>query len=440
MKMVIKNARILDPGKRDTTGDIWISDGIVTELGRGASALNGKADRVIDASGCTAVPGLIDMHVHFREPGQEHKETIASGCRAAARGGFTAVCPMPNTEPPNDSPEIMQLILGKASQANGVRVLPVAAITRGLGGKTLTDFSALKTCGAVAVSDDGHPVVSGSVMQQAMEAAREQDLLVISHSEDLSFSAGGHMNAGTVSRRLGYAGIPSAAEYVMVARDIALCEMTGARLHIAHVSTRQSVLAIRKAKDRGLPVSAETAPHYLFLTDHTVEALGAAAKMNPPLRTPADQRALREGLVDGTIDAIATDHAPHSPEEKNMPFEQAPNGVIGLETSLGLGLKLVEEGVLDMDQLVAKMSLNPARLLGIDHHLTPGRPADLTLIDPAASWKVRPELFASRSRNTPFAGWELPGRAVLTMAGGRVVHDDLIRNEAPHSGTDGQHG
>lgn len=436
MKILIKGARILDPGRLDITGNIRITDGVITGLGGEDSAWARDAERVIDASGMIVTPGLIDMHVHFREPGQEHKETIESGCRAAARGGFTTVCPMPNTQPPNDSRETMDLVLKKAAQANGVRVLPVGAISRGLCGEALTDFGALKAHGAVAVSDDGHPVMNASLMQRALSAGREHGLLVISHSEDLSFSAGGQMNAGTVSRRLGYAGIPNAAEFVMVARDIGLCEMTGARLHIAHVSTRQSVLAIRKAKAKGLPVSAETAPHYLFLTDRVVEKLGTSAKMNPPLRSSADRQALREGLADGTIDVIATDHAPHSPEEKNLPFEQAPNGVIGLETSLGLGLRLVEEGVLAMEQLVDKMSLAPARLLGTEQRLEAGRPADLTLIDPAASWKVRPELFASLSRNTPFAGWELPGRAVLTMAGGRVVFGALRKNDDPDSETD----
>jgi len=436
MKILIKGARILDPGRLDTTGNIWITDGAITELGAGASSRGQDADRVVDASGMIVTPGLIDMHVHFREPGQEHKETIESGCRAAARGGFTTVCPMPNTQPPDDSPEIMDMILEKAAQANGVQILPVGAITRGLAGETLTDFGALKAHGAVAVSDDGNPVMNASMMQQALAAARDHGLLVISHSEDLSFSEGGQMNAGTVARRLGYAGIPNAAEFVMVARDIAMSEMTGARLHIAHVSTRQSVMAIRKAKEKGLPVSAETAPHYLFLTDRAVEKLGTSAKMNPPLRSSADRRALRQGLADGTIDVIATDHAPHSPEEKNLPFAQAPNGVIGLETSLGLGLRLVEEGVLTMDQLVARMAVSPARLLAIDHRLQAGRPADLTLIDTAAAWKVRPELFASRSRNTPFAGWELPGRAVLTMAGGRVIFDELTKSDDPYSETD----
>lgn len=428
MKLLIKGARILDPGRRDAVEDVWIDDGKVSGLGANLPAASRSVDRIIDASGWIVTPGLIDMHVHFRQPGQEHKETIESGCRAAARGGFTAVCPMPNTRPPNDSPETTALVLEKAAQANGVQVLPVAAISRGLAGETLTDFAALKACGAVAVSDDGNPVMTDALMQQALEAARAHNLLVISHSEDLALSAGGHMNAGTMARKLGYTGISNAAEFVMVARDIALCELTGARLHIAHVSTRQSVEAIRRAKRRGLCVSAETAPHYLFLTDQVVEKLGTAAKMNPPLRSAADRQALRQGLSDGTIDVIATDHAPHSPDEKNAVFDQAPNGVIGLETSLGLGLKLVAESVLDMAQLVAKMAVNPSRLLGVDHRLEVGWPADLTLIDPAAPWTVQPDLFASRSRNTPFAGWELPGRAMLTMAGGRVVYDDLINN------------
>ncbi len=440
MRILIKGARILDPGRKDTVGDVVIREGIITAMGPGAAEAMPDAERVVDAAECLLVPGLVDMHVHLREPGQEHKETIASGCRAAARGGFTAVCPMANTHPPNDSPEVTDFILQRAAAANGVRVLPVAAITRGLAGEDLTDFGALKAHGAVAVSDDGQPVISGAMMQQALETARDHGLLVISHSEDLSFSAGGHMNAGNASRRMGVSGIPNAAEFVMVARDIALCEITGARLHIAHVSTQQSVLAIRQAKERGVPVSAETAPHYLFLTDQDVEKLGTNAKMSPPLRSEADQMALREALADGTIDAIATDHAPHSPDEKDRPFEQAPNGVIGLETSLGLGLQLVREGVLDMAQLVEKMSCRPAGLMGIDRRLAVGVPADLTVIDPAASWTVRPELFASRSRNTPFAGWRLPGRAVFTMAVGRVVFDGTMDNDDPEHKTEKQHG
>ena len=440
MKILIKGARILDPGRMDVIGDMALADGVVAALGPGASAAMPDADRVIQAAGCILVPGLIDMHVHLREPGQEHKETIASGCRAAARGGFTAVCPMPNTEPPNDSPAVTDFILERAARANGVQVLPVAAITRGLDGEKLTDFGALKAHGAVAVSDDGRPVESAAVMQQALERAGEHGLLLISHSEDTSFSDGGHMNAGTISRRLGYAGIANAAEFVMVARDIGLCEVTGARLHIAHVSTRQSVLAIGKAKDRGLPVSAETAPHYLFLTDRAVEELGTHAKMNPPLRSEADRQALRRALADGTIDAIATDHAPHSPDEKALAFERAPNGVIGLETSLGLGLRLVQEGVLDMGQLVERMSCNPARLLGIERRLAVGAAGDLTLIDPSLSWTVRPERFASRSRNTPFAGWRLPGRAVWTMAAGRVVFDGLPKGDDPNRRMERQHG
>ncbi len=440
MKILIEGARILDPGRVDTVGDMAIRDGVIVALGPGAAQSIPGAERVIHAAGCLLVPGLVDMHVHLREPGQEHKETVASGCRAAARGGFTAVCPMPNTAPPNDSPEVTDFILQRAAAANGVRVLPVAAITRGLAGEVLTDFGALKAHGAVAVSDDGRPVTSDAVMQRALETAREHDLLVISHSEALSLSAGGHMNAGTVSRRLGIAGIPNAAEFVMVARDISLCEITGARLHIAHVSTRQSVQAIRKARERGVPVSAETAPHYLFLTDRAVEERGTDAKMSPPLRSDADRGALREALADGTIDVIATDHAPHRPEEKEVPFDQAPNGVIGLETSLGLGLRLVREGVLDMAQLVEKMSCGPAGLIGIDRRLAVGAAADLTLIDPAAPWTVRPERFASRSRNTPFAGWRLPGRAVFVMAEGRVVFDETLENDDPNARTEEKHG
>lgn len=429
IQVLIRQGRILDPGRLDMVGDIGVAGGKIVMLPGADTKVqytqkgHVEACRVIDARGRIVTPGLIDMHVHFRQPGQTHKETIASGCRAAARGGFTAVCTMPNTLPPNDNPAATVEIKKLAARANGVRVFPVAAITRGLGGQTLTDFAALRSAGAVALSDDGQPVVSDAVMQKALEAAGALGLLVISHSEEPSLSAGGHMNAGQTARRLGYAGIPNAAEFVMVKRDIALCEVTGAALHIAHVSTAQSVQAIREAKKRGVPVSAETAPHYLMMTDQAVATQGTNAKMNPPLRSAADRSAVIQGLADGTIDAIATDHAPHAPQEKAQAFEQAPNGVIGLETSLGIGLKLVQEGALSLEKLIAAMSVNPGRLLGVDNRLEVGRPADITIIDPDDAWTVKAADFQSLSRNTPFEGWRLPGRAALTIVGGRIVFD-----------------
>lgn len=416
--------------------DILVTGGKIATVRKADPEVQGLASefpetcRVIDARGLIVTPGLIDMHVHFRQPGQTHKETIASGCRAAAWGGFAAVCTMPNTLPPNDSPEITVEIKKLAAHANGVRVFPVAAITHGLDGQDLTDFPALQAAGAVALSDDGQPVVRAAVMQKALERAGELGLLVISHSEEPSLSAGGHMHAGQTARRLGYGGIPNAAEFVMVKRDIALCEVTGARLHIAHVSTAQSVQAIREAKMRGVPVSAETAPHYLALTDKAVTTRGTNAKMNPPLRSAADRSALVQGLCNGTIDAIATDHAPHTPQEKAQAFEQAPNGVIGLETSLGIGLQLVQQGLLSLEALIAAMSANPARLLGMESRLEAGRPADITIIDPDAGWIVKAADFQSKSRNTPFEGWQLPGRAVMTLVGGRIVFDAVNTSSA----------
>jgi dihydroorotase len=364
------------------------------------------------------------MHVHLREPGYEHKETVETGCRAAVCGGFTAVCCMANTRPVNDHPNVTEYILGRAAKAGLARVYPAAAITQGLEGRIPCDYEELKKAGAVAISDDGRPLLDSRLMRQALEKARSLGLAVISHCEDPYLSEGGAINEGPVAQELGLAGVPNASESIMVMRDIALCELTGAPVHIAHVSTRESVQAIRAAKDRGVPVTAETAPHYALLTDEAVRTRGADAKMNPPLRSEEDRLAIRQGLADGTIDCIATDHAPHSPEEKAAGIEKAPNGIIGLETALPVCLSLVADGTFSLAELIAKMSTQPARILGVPCGLKPGMPADITLIDPELPFTIGASLFRSRSRNSPFIGMQAVGKAVLTLVGGRVVFEE----------------
>lgn len=362
------------------------------------------------------------MHVHLREPGEEYKETIASGTRAAAQGGFTAVAAMPNTKPVNDNATTTRFILERAKLTASARVYPVAAVTVGSQGQALAEYADLKGAGAVALSDDGRPVMNALLMRRALEYARTFDLPIISHAEDLHLRADGVMHEGVVSVCLGLKGIPAAAEEVMVSREVALAQLTGARLHIAHVSTAGSVEIIRRAKAAGIPVTAETAPHYFSLTDEAVEGYNTNAKVNPPLRTATDVAAIKAGLADGTLDAIASDHAPHSSLEKDLEFAAAAFGLIGLETSLGLSLKLVHDGHLTLSQLIAKMSTNPARILGVEGGtLTPGAPADLTIIDLQREWQVEVNSFASKSRNCPFQGWRLKGQAVYTILGGKVV-------------------
>ncbi|RLC31373.1 MAG: dihydroorotase, partial [Deltaproteobacteria bacterium] len=370
------------------------------------------------------VPGLIDMHVHLREPGYEYKETIATGCAAAARGGFTAVCPMPNTNPVNDSAQVCRFIIDQARSCGaGVKVYPVGAISVGLAGRELAEYGELKSAGAVAFSDDGNPVTNGQLMRRALEYAKGMGLPVISHCEDLLLAGKGVMNEGTFASRLGLAGIPNAAESVMVCRDVALCELTGGRLHISHVSARESVEIIRHAKQRGIKVTAETAPHFFTLTEEAVGMYDTSAKVNPPLRSAADRDAVREGLADGTIDVIASDHAPHSTVDKDVEFDAAANGISGLETSLGLSLALVKENVLSMADLIEKMSVAPARIIGKENGIFEGAVADMTIIDPDSPWIVRADSFCSLGKDTPFDGWELKGRAVMTIVDGGVVFD-----------------
>jgi dihydroorotase len=425
MLTVIKGGRVIDPGNLDDILDIVIADGNIVEIKQDALAGDdNKEFKIIDASGKIVAPGLIDMHVHLRDPGYEYKETIETGSRAAAFGGFTAICCMPNTNPVNDCRQVTEYIVKKAAKADIVRVYPVAAISKGLKGDRLCDYGELKDAGAIAVSDDGNPVRNSQLMRRALEYSSGFNLPVISHCEDFDLVSDGTMNEGAVATKMGLSGIPNAAESIMVLRDIALCELTGVPVHIAHVSTRESVRAIRDAKKRGVPVTAETAPHYFSLTDASIKDYNTNNKMNPPLRTEQDREAICQGLADGTIDAIATDHAPHSLIEKAVEFDQAANGIIGLETAVPLGLKLVEAGIIDITDLIEKMSKNPARILGLKTGLEIGKTADITIIDPEISYCIDADRFQSLSRNTPFDGWDVKGRAVLTMVGGKIVFHD----------------
>ena len=422
MRLIIKNGHVLDPGNLDLITDITIDDGIISGFAGPSSEKESKDIRVIDADGCFVVPGLIDMHVHLREPGQEYKESIKTGIQAAAAGGFTAVCCMPNTSPVNDNRQVTEYIIETAEQFHSVKVYPVASISRGLQGRELSEYGELKEAGAIAVSDDGLPVINSQLMRRALEYARGVGLKVISHCEDPGLSEGA-MNEGLTATRMGLSGIPNAAESIMVMRDIALSELTDTPVHIAHVSTKESVHAIRDAKLRNVSVTAETAPHYFTLTDDAVTEYNTNAKMNPPLRSVEDREAIRKGLADGTIDVIATDHAPHSVLEKEVEFDRAANGIIGLETSLALGLKLVEEGVITLETLIYKMAKNPSRIIGVTRDIAVGTPAYLTIIDPERHFTYDAEKGFSKSSNSPFNGWDFKGMAVYTIVDGRIVFE-----------------
>ncbi|MHB8149062.1 MAG: dihydroorotase [Desulfobulbia bacterium] len=420
--ILLKNGRVIDPANGiDQIRDVLIVDGRIRALGQPGS-LAGHDGLVYDVTGKWVVPGLIDMHVHLREPGQEYKETIETGTRAAAAGGFTAVACMPNTKPVNDNQTVTVFILAKAAEAGLARVYPVGAISSGSNGEHLAEFGELRQAGAVAVTDDGLPVGNSQLMRRALEYAGNHDLLVISHAEELSLSQGGAMNDGALATRLGLRGIPHVAEEIMVYRDLALAEFTGQPIHIAHVSTRESLALIRRAKEKGVAVSAETAPHYFTLTETAVDGYNTLAKMNPPLRTEADVAAVREALRDGTLDAIATDHAPHGELDKDQEFDLAANGIIGLETAVPLTLQLVREKQLDARRMVELLSVNPARILGVPGGtLSVGAPADIAVIDPEKKFVFTEESIQSKSRNSPFLGWELQGKAVLTIMAGRIT-------------------
>jgi len=420
--ILIRGGRIIDPSRGiDEVADLYLADGKVQASGAGL----GRPDDalVVDAAGKVVSPGLIDLHVHLREPGQEDIETVATGAMAAAAGGFSAVCAMPNTDPVTDNQAAVGFIVSQAQRAGKARVYPIGAISLGQKGRQLAEFGELVGAGAVAVSDDGKPVVSSHLMRTALEYARTFGIPVADHCEDPTLSAGGAMHEGLVSTRLGLKGIPAAAEEIMVARDILLAELTGGHMHLCHMSTRGSVELIRRAKEKGLRVTAEACPHHFTLTHEACEGYNTNAKMNPPLREPEDREAVRQGLRDGTIDAICTDHAPHHYDAKEREFDDAPNGIIGLETALGLAVtELVETGLLTLADLVLRMSVMPARVFNLPGGtLAPGSPADVVVFDPGARWTVRPEEFFSKSRNTPFGGRELRGRADLTIVRGQVV-------------------
>lgn len=425
--ILIKGGQVIDPGRVNGPADLLIENGTIVAVGQKLAAPSGKAATplaTIDATGKLVLPGFVDLHVHLREPGFEYKETIKTGTAAAVAGGFTSVCCMPNTNPVNDNQAITEFILDQARAAGNAHVFPVGAITKGSEGKELAEIGDLRRAGCVAISDDGHPVMNSLVMRRAMEYALAFDLPVIDHCEDLYLAEGGCMNEGLVSTQLGLQGIPAAAEDVMVARNLALAELTGARLHLAHISTAGSVRMVREAKKRGIRVTAEACPHHFSLTEEAVRGFNTHAKMNPPLRTWQDVQAIKEGLSDGTIDVIATDHAPHAAQDKQQEFAEAPFGIVGLETALPLTLALVEEGVLSLEAAVAKLTTEPARVFGLSRgSLTPGAEADVVVVDPQKTWEVDPDRFRSKSRNTPFAGWKVKGRVHITIVAGQVVYE-----------------
>ena len=419
MRLLLRNVRLIDPSQEvEETCDLLLEDGKVARRGLHLSA---EGAEVIDGIGLVAAPGLVDMHVHLRDPGLTYKEDLCSGCRAAAAGGVTSLLAMPNTKPAMDSPETVRDLLERAQTADAA-VYTAACVTKDLQGEERTDWKALKEAGAIALSDDGRPVVNTRRLLEALEQAPGLGLVVTAHCEDLYLAAGGLMHEGEVSRKLGVPGIPAAAEDCGSAREIAAAASIGAPIHICHVSTKGSVALIRDAKARGVKVTAETCPHYLLLTDKALESQDADYRMNPPLRTEEDRLALIEGLQDGTLDAIATDHAPHTPQEK-ADFLKAPNGSIGMETSLAATLTALE-GELTLLQVIEKMSTNPARILGIPAGtLQVGANADVVLFDPEKKWVVDPEKLHGKSKNTPFKGMELKGKVALTIFRGRIVYD-----------------
>jgi len=420
--LVLRGGRVFDPAAArpvDQTGDVRISQGRIVEIGRGLVGA-----RIVDVKGLWVVPGLIDLHVHLREPGQEYKEDIESGTRAAAAGGFTTICCMPNTRPVNDQRTVTELIVRRSREVGSVRVRPIGAITAGLEGKALADIGDMKEGGIVAISDDGRPVMNAGLLRRALEYARTFDLPVVQHAEDLDLAEGGAMNEGAVATRIGIKGQPVCAESAMVARDLEIVEWTGARYHVAHVSTARTVALVRDAKRRGLPVTCEVTPHHLALSDEACSHYDTRTKVMPPLRTAADQEALLEGLADGTIDCIATDHAPHSPVEKDVEFECAAPGMLGLETALPIILDFVRMGSLDERRAIAALTGAPARAFGLPGGtLAVGTVADLCVIDPERPVTITADELASKSKNTPFLGQTLAGRAVLTLVEGRCVFD-----------------
>jgi dihydroorotase len=418
VSLVLRGGRVIDGGSSDPgkIQDLFIRDGVI-------AAEPGPNARVVDCAGKIVAPGFVDLHVHLREPGHEYKEDIASGTRAAAAGGFTSVCCMANTNPVNDCRAVTDLIVRRAREAGNARVFPVGAVTRGLKGETLAEMGEMKDAGIVAVSDDGMPVMNADVMRRALEYARTFGLPLIQHAQDLSLSAGGVMNEGPAATRAGLRGQPAAAESVMVARDLELVALTGARYHVAHISTKAAVEMVRQGKKSRLPVSCEVTPHHLTLTDVACCGYDTATKVNPPLRSQADIDALEEGLADGTIDCIATDHAPHAAQEKELEFDHAAFGMIGLETAWPLMLRLVEKKKLTLAQLIGKFTAG-AKLFGLaGGTLQRGAAADVVVLDVESAYRYDAARGKSKSRNSPFHGWELRGRVHMTLLGGKVVHE-----------------
>jgi len=426
-RLLLKGGRVVDPARGvDDVLDVLIEDGLVAQVG---ARLSAKGVEVVDVDEKIVAPGFIDLHTHLREPGREDKETIATGTRAAAVGGFTAVCAMPNTDPINDQAGITRAILEKARTQGVVRVYPIGAITRGSKGEELAEYGDLRDAGCVAISDDGRPVAAARVMRRALEYAKAFGLTVIDHCEEPTLAEKACMNEGPVSTMLGLRGAPAAGEAIMVERDVMLAELTGSKVHIAHISAALSVDAVRRGKARGVNVTAEACPHHFVLTDEAVKEseYDTHTKMNPPLRSDADRLAVIDGLRDGTIDCIATDHAPHTVDDKRVEYDQAAFGIVGLETAVALSIdRLVGPGIVDVVALVRLFSTHPARILGLPGGtLAPGTPADVTVIDLARKKNVDPNRFATKGRNTPFGGWTLKGWPVMTVVGGNVVYRDL---------------
>lgn len=432
--LLLRGGRVVDPATgRDGLFDILVEDGRIAAVGAAGTldpaqlAMPGieGATPVIDAAGLVVAPGFVDMHVHLREPGFEYKETIETGARAAVAGGVTSVACMANTDPVNDNAAITQYILAKAKTAGYANVFPIGAVSVGLAGERMAEFGEMVEAGIVAVSDDGMPVVDSALMRRALEYARMFNLPVIAHEEDPGLCCGAVMHEGHVSVRLGLPGMPSAGESVMVARDIELARATKGRLHIAHISCAEAVDMVRRAKAEGLDITAEAAPHHFMLDDTAVESYNTNAKMKPPLRSAADVEAVRQGLADGSIDAIATDHAPHHRDEKVCEFDKAAFGIVGLETMLPLSLELVRRGYISLSRMVDALSTQPARVLGIGRGtLEVGAPADIVIFDPEREWTLSADTMATKSRNTPFDGWKLKGKAIRTLVGGATVWED----------------
>lgn len=424
MKLLIANGHLIDPAAQENTGmSVLIEDGKVAAWVKPNDATP-EGCEVFDASGLLLAPGFIDMHVHLREPGQEHKETIASGCAAAVAGGWTSVCPMPNTNPVNDNAAITRYMIEQAERAGLANVFPIGAITKSSDGSELAEMGEMKAAGAVAVSDDGRPVPNAGMMRRAMQYAKDFDLPVIDHCEDKSLSSGGVMHEGKVSLLLGLKGMPALAEDIDAVRDMILAKETGAHIHIAHVSTKGAIEAVRRAKNEGINVTCEVTPHHFTLTDRAVEGYDTNTKMAPPLRSEEHLDAVIEGMRDGTIDAIATDHAPHHADEKSLEYDRAPFGITGLETAIGLAFnELVHKGVIGLARLVELCSTNPARIFKLEGRgtLAPGSIADVTIIDPSRVWTYTNANSRSKSRNSPFDGWQFQGGVVATVVGGKIV-------------------